>query len=86
LKYNLGFYKNIKEIFGENFFLWWIPYSFSKNNALKGYSFEINDHYIFKSKNESKSYYTSKNTISNDKEYDNTYEENEKTIDIDDII
>lgn len=67
MKYNLGNFLNFKEIFGENIFLWLIPYSKSDNDNLKGYSFKINDDFYndsFDKKEESKSYYTSNNSNS----------------------
>jgi hypothetical protein len=88
LKYNLGFFRNLKEIFGENIFLWWIPiYFYNDNNndnkILKGYSHEINYDIcnIFISNDESKSFHTSKNNFPTDDNEGNDEKDDNNDID-----
>ncbi len=62
MKYDLGLFKNFQEVLGKNIILWFIPVS--KEKILDGYSFEINDEFIYTTagKDESKNVYTSLNT------------------------
>ena len=79
----MGFFKNLKEIFGQNIFLWWIPIYFSNNNNLKGYSFEINEDCCktLITNDESKSFHTSKNNSPTDNDYNNYNDNNDYDID-----
>ena len=65
-KYNLGIFKNLQEVLGQNILLWMIPYT--QYNQLNGYRYDINTEYnydYFNKKEESMNFYTSQNSQSN---------------------
>jgi hypothetical protein len=65
LKYNLGIFRNLQEVLGNNILIWWIPYT--NNNELNGYRYDISGEFnfdYFNKREESRNFYTSQNSQS----------------------